>query len=133
MDPIASAKFLCRRFSDRRVHVDRINCFYIRVFVHNTADRAEHMVYRFSQVFPTVCGDHDKTAVRPPFQLGMGVVIPDGGFQRVDGGIPGNVDALRPFAFPEQVIPRLLRRGKIVLCKKPNGLSVKLFRIYAPK
>ena len=46
---ITTKEFICNLTHDR-VHVDRINCLHIRMFVHHTADCLEHVTHRLAKV-----------------------------------------------------------------------------------
>ncbi len=131
MNSIASSKFLCSSFTNNRIHMNRINCFYIRMLIHNTANCTEHIVHRFTEIFTAMCGDNDQTAIGRPFKFGMRIILTNRRLKRINSGIACYIDAVRVLAFFEQIVFRKFGGRKVVFCHNAYSLTVKFFRIWA--
>ena len=108
-----------------------VNGFHIGVLIRNPADRPEHILHGLAQIFPAVGRDHNQAAILCPFQFWVGVVLPDSGFQRIDGSIAGDVDRLSLLAFVQQILLGKFRGSKIVLADDTHSLPVEFLRIGA--
>ncbi len=108
-----------------------IDGFYVRMLVHYTANRAEHIVHRLAEIFSAVCRDHDQAAIFSPFKLRMRVFLSHGGLQGIDGGISRHVDRCGILALFQKVVLLKLRGGEIIFCHNTNRLAVELLGIGA--
>lgn len=62
MNALVIAKnFICR-LANQRIHVNGIDCFHIRMLIHDPPYRPEHMPHGITKVFTAVCRDQDQTA-----------------------------------------------------------------------
>ena len=116
-------------FSDNRVHMNRVDCFYIWVFIHYAADSTEHMLHRFTQIFTTVCCNHNQAAICCPFQLWMSIICADGSFEGINCRISRNIDVCRLLPFSQEISLGHLGRSKVKLGNNANCLTVELFGV----
>ena len=131
VDAVIATKELICNFTHNRVHVDWINCLHIRMLIHHMANCLEHMTHRLSKVFAAMCSNHNQTATLCPFQLRVRVALTHSGFQRINCRITGNIDAIRIFAFLQQILFRKFSGGKVKLADDGNSLTVEFFRVRA--
>ena len=99
VNAVTVTEFFVGSLTDNRIHVDRVDCLDVGMFVDDAADRTEHVVHRLTEIFAAMGGNHNQTAVGCPFQLRMVIALADGGFQRINGGIARDVDRGRVFSF----------------------------------
>ena len=129
VDAVAVAEFFVCRRTYHGIHMDRIDRAHIGMLVDDPADRAEHMVHRFAEIFTAVRGDEDQTGTFCPFEFGMGVVSADGGFECIDRGVAGHVNGGRIAAFLQEIVLRQFRRSKIEAGDDADRLTVEFFRV----
>ena len=130
VDTVVVAEFFIRRFADNRVHMNRIDHLDVRMLIHDSANRSEHVVHRFAQILAAMRCEHDQPAALCPFQFRMGIVFSYRGFQRINGGIARHVDGLSPLPLFEQVLPGQLRRRKVVPGDNAHSLPVELLGVW---
>ena len=80
VDALLAAQDLVGGLAHQGIHVDGVDGLDVGMLVHDAADGAEHVLHGLAQILPPVGRDHNQAAALRPFQLGMGVVRPDGGF-----------------------------------------------------
>ena len=117
------------RFTYHWIHMDRINGFYVWMFIADPANGPEHMLHRLTKIFPTMSCDHNKSASFCPIKLLMSIIITNCGFQCIDCRISRYINRFRLFSLLNQILSRQFCRGKIIRCYNTNRLTVKFFRI----
>ena len=129
MDLLTVAKFFFGYLPHYGIHVNGINRSYIRVFVKHSADCPEHMVHRFTKIFPSVCGNENHTVITNPFQFLMVIVFRDSITHSVNDGISRDKNRICVFALLQQMLLCQCGRSKMILTDNPYCLSVELFGI----
>ena len=111
--------------------MDRVDCLYIGMLIHNTANCSEHIVHGFSEIFTAMRCNHDETTILCPFQFRMRIVITDGGFQCINRSISCNVNRAFVLAFLYEICFGKLGGRKVVFGNDGHSLPVKFFGIRA--
>ena len=128
-DAVAAGQLLRGDPTHLGIHMDGINELNIRILVHNPANGAEHLVHGLTQILPAVSREQDQTAASRPLQIFLGIVLGHRGAQSINGGVAGDKNVAGILPLPQQVLPGVLSRCKVVAGDDAHRLAVKLLRI----
>ena len=131
MDLVTITQLFIGSFSHDRIHMNRIDCFTLRILIKNTSYGAEHTVYGLAQIFTSVGRDENQFPISDPVEFRMRVVFPDRMLHCVNNGIPGNVDTVGVLTLFQQVFRCQFRGSEVILADDSYRLTVELFRIRA--
>ena len=115
MDLVTISQFFIGSFSDDRIHMDRINSFYIRMFIQNPPNRSEHIVHRLAKIFSSMRSNKNHPTVAYPIQFRMMVIRNYCMLHGVNHGIPRHINRCCIFPLVQQMLFCQFSGSKIIL------------------
>jgi len=131
VDLITVTKFLIRSFPHYRIHVYRIYGLALRMLIQYAANRTEHVMHRFAEVFSSMRCNKDEFSIPNPVKFRMSVIPLDSMLHRIDHGITSDINCARIFPFFDKVISCQLGRCEIIFADDTNSLTIEFLWIRA--
>lgn len=131
VDSLVVAEDRVRSLAHYGVHVDRVDRLDVGVLVHHAVNRAEHLPHRLTEVLATVGGNENQPTALCPVEFGVTVVLAHRRFQRVDGGVAGDIDRACVLALADEVLLRQFGRRKVIATDDTDRLAIELLGVRA--
>ena len=109
--------------------MDGIDELHILILVHNAANSPEHLVHGLTQILPAMSREQDQTAASRPRKIFLSVVLCHRGAQSINGSIACDKNSFGILPLPKEILPCVLRRGKVILRQDTHRLTIKFLRI----
>ena len=124
--PIEAVEFRMGCFTNKRIHVNRINGLNVFMHFHNASNGSEHPVHRLAQIFPSMGRNKDKKGIRCPVKHRMCISRTYGSCQRIDAGVTSDPNPISGLTLRKQIIASSRGGCKIPVRHDIHGLTIEL-------